>query len=58
MEKQRSTILYPLGFEAGKPVPVPKMFENGGKDYYTKVGENRDIKPLKPIGSEFKKDGL
>ena len=50
----RPQIPFPLGFDMGKPVPVPEGFENGNteRSTYTKNPENRDIKGLKP----FKKD--
>ena len=51
MTLKRSTILHPLGWEAGKPVPVPQ-----GVNDYTKKGEHREIKNLKPLQTGFKKD--
>ena len=53
----RPQIPFPLGFDMGKPVPVPEGFENGNTERtsYTKVPENRDIKNLKPLNTGFKK---
>ena len=53
MKEYRSTILYKLGWENGKPVPTPKGFEGGTeRSTYTKTGTNREQSPLK----DFKKD--
>ena len=51
MEKYRPQILHPLGFDAGKPVPIPKGLtdEISSSQGYTKVGENRESKELKPF---------
>ena len=56
MKEKRSTILYPLGWENNKPVPVPKGFGEGERDYYTKIPENRSMKPLKDFKQGFKKE--
>lgn len=47
----RSTILFPLGFENGKPVPTPQGL---GDDFnsplgYTKTGTHRENSGLKPF---------
>ena len=53
----RPQIPFPLGFDMGKPVPIPKGFEGGvERTSYTKIGENRDIKPLSPINTGFKEN--
>ena len=53
----RPQIPFPLGFDMGKPVPVPKEFEGGvERQSYTKVGENRETKALKPLNTGFKKE--
>ena len=54
----RPQIPFALGFSMGKPVPVPKGFEEGNveRTSYTKVGTNRDTKSLKPLNTGFKKE--
>ena len=53
----RPHIPFPLGWDMGKPVPVPEGFEGGvERNNYTKVGENREIKQLKPLNTGFKKE--
>ena len=57
MEKNyRPKMLYPLGFSNGKPVPTPKGFGEGERDYYNKIPENRSMKPLKDFKQGFKKE--
>jgi len=53
----RPQIPFPLGWSMGKPVPTPKGFGEGEeRTSYTKIGENREIKPLSPINTGFKKE--
>jgi len=53
----RPQIPFPLGWDMGKPVPVPDGFEGGTeRTSYNKTGTNRETKELKPLQSGFKKE--
>ena len=53
-KKYRTPMLYPLGWENNKPVPVPEGFGENQRSNYVKTGDNKESGNLKPFNKSLK----